>query len=255
MMPSLFLAHGSPMLAIQDTPYTRFLEEYAQPLRPDAIVVFTAHWESEVLAITDTDDVYETIYDFGGFPDELYAIQYNARGSRKLASRLAERFRQAGIESRLDAQRGLDHGTWTLLHRMFPQADIPVVQLSVHPYLPPAEQYRIGEALRGLGEENILVIGSGVTVHNLRLVNWQARETEPWAAAFDDWLIGKTAERDLPSLYRYEELAPYAKQAVPRPEHFVPFFLAMGSGRPEQPGEVLFRGYELGTLSYLCFRF
>lgn len=258
MLPSLFLAHGSPMIAIEDTEYTRFLGKFASTLKPKAIVIFTAHWESEVLSITDTDDVYETIYDFGGFPPELYAIKYGARGSRELASRLAERFSQKGIAVRKDANRGLDHGSWTILHRMFPEANIPVVQLSVHPFLPPKEQYRIGEALEGLGEEDILVIGSGVTVHNLRMLDWsraQKGEAEPWAYAFDDWMIEKVESRDLDALDAYKTQAPYARQAVPREEHFVPLFLAMGSGDPGSEPKVLHRSYDLGTLSYLCFQF
>lgn len=258
MLPSLFLAHGSPMIAIEDTEYTRFLGTFASTLKPKAIVIFTAHWESEVLSITDTDDVYETIYDFGGFPPELYAIKYEARGSKELASRLAERFTQKAIAVRKDARRGLDHGSWTILHRMFPKADIPVVQISVHPFLPPKEQYRIGEALQGLGDEDILVIGSGVTVHNLRMLNWSAAGTgnvEPWAEAFDDWMIEKVTSRNLEALDDYKTQAPHARQAVPREEHFVPLFLAMGSGDPKRVPQVLHRSYDLGALSYLCFQF
>ncbi|WP_152394916.1 DODA-type extradiol aromatic ring-opening family dioxygenase [Paenibacillus guangzhouensis] len=253
MMPSLFLAHGSPMLAIEDTPYATFLEQLGQQLKPKAIVIFTAHWESEVLTISTHDHSYETIYDFGGFPDALYEIVYPAKGSSQLAGQLAERFQQAGIETRADATRGLDHGSWTLLHRMYPAADIPVVQISVHPYLAPESQYKIGKTLQGLGDEDILVIGSGVTVHNLRMLDWGQTKPEPWAVAFDDWLLDKVAQNDLPSLFAYDQLAPYARQAVPRAEHFVPFFIAMGSGS-SQP-QVIHRSYDLGTLSYLSMAF
>lgn len=259
MTPSVFLAHGSPMIAVERTPYAdQFLPALAASMKPKAIVVFTAHWEAETLTISSTDDVYETIYDFGGFPPELYRIRYEARGSTQIAAMLAERFVQAGIQVEKDSKRGLDHGTWTLLHRMYPKADIPLVQISVNPYLPPKEQFRIGEALRGLDEEDILIIGSGVTVHNLRMLNWQSAGSnvpEKWAADFDDWLIDKIAKRDLDSLFRYAELAPSARQAVPRPEHFVPLFIAMGSGDPNRQPEVINRSYDMGTLSYLCFRF
>ncbi|WP_217559185.1 class III extradiol ring-cleavage dioxygenase [Paenibacillus sp. GbtcB18] len=255
MIPSLFLAHGSPALAIQDTEYTSFLRELGQQWKPKAIVIFTAHWESEVLTLTSTDETYETIYDFYGFPDELYKVAYPAKGSVKLASRLEGLFREKGIEVDTDSARGLDHGSWTLLYKMFPEADIPVIQLSVNPYLPPDKQTAIGEALRGLGEEDILVIGSGVTVHNLRMVNWGQEEPEPWAVEFDDWLIRHTLERDKNTLYRYEALAPHSRMAVPRAEHFVPFFLALGSGSEERTPRVIYRGYEFGTLSYLCLQF
>lgn len=257
MMPSLFLAHGSPMTAIEDTQYTRFLDQFGQTLKPEAIVIFTAHWESATLSVTYTDNAYETIYDFGGFPPELYAVKYEAKGSKQIASQVIDRFEQKGIPVRKDEQRGLDHGTWTLLHRLFPKADIPVVQISVHPFLPPSEQYAIGEALRGLGADNILVIGSGVTVHNLSVLNWGDRfgAPETWASGFDDWLIDQIEKKDLDRLFRYEELAPEARKAVPRPEHFVPLFLAMGSGDPNAEPIILHRSYEFGTLSYLCFQF
>jgi len=253
MVPSLFLAHGSPMLAIEDTPYTEFLAGLGRSIRPKAIVVFTAHWEREVLTVSSTDGVYETIYDFGGFPPALYEVAYPAHGSTALASQLLERFKEHGIEARTDEERGLDHGSWTMLRRMYPEADIPVVQVSVHPFLPPEEQFRIGRSLQGLGGEDILVIGSGVTVHNLRLVHWGQKEPEPWAVGFDQWLIDRFAEGDDEALFDYANRAPDARKAVPRPEHFVPLFIAYGSGsgRPE----TIWRSYDMGTLSYLCFRF
>ncbi|MFC4098641.1 DODA-type extradiol aromatic ring-opening family dioxygenase [Paenibacillus xanthanilyticus] len=243
MLPALFLAHGSPMLAIEQTEYATFLGELGKQYQPKAIVVFTAHWETETLAMTYTDDVYETLYDFGGFPDELYQIKYPARGSKMVAEMLESRFAEQGIPVSRDAERGLDHGTWTLLHQMYPKADIPLVQLSVNPYRSPEAHYRIGEALRGLGEQGILVIGSGVTVHNLRMIKWGQREPEDWAVAFDDWLIE-----------RMEELAPGARMAVPRAEHFVPLYVALGSGSKHTP-DIVFRGYDMGTLSYLSFAF
>ena len=255
MVPSLFLAHGSPMLAIENTPYTAFLSTLGNQIKPKAIVIFTAHWESETLTISSTDEVYETIYDFYGFPDELYAITYPARGSKQIADLVGEKLMKAGITVRKDTKRGLDHGSWTLLHRMYPNADIPVVQVSVHPFLPAREQFAIGRALQGLGDDDMLVIGSGVTVHNLRMIKWGQTTPEPWAVAFDDWLIEQVKKLDLESLFRYDTLAPFASQAVPRPEHFVPFFVAMGSGDQNEKAEVIYRSYEFGTLSYLCFQF
>ncbi|AJY75445.1 DODA-type extradiol aromatic ring-opening family dioxygenase [Paenibacillus beijingensis] len=260
MVPALFLAHGSPMIAIQDTPYTGFLADLGRKLQPKAIVIFTAHWESEVLTISAGDGTYDTIYDFGGFPEEMYRIQYPAKRSDTEAAAVAERLTATGIKVNKDMERGLDHGSWTLLRRMYPDADIPVVQVSVHPFLPPAEQYKIGEALRDLGGEDILVIGSGVTVHNLRALNWSAPqfgEPEPWAVEFDDWLIEKMTERDYEALFHYESEAPHARHAVPREEHFVPLFIALGAGSGDEARkpDVIYRGYELGALSYLSLAF
>jgi len=241
------------MLALEDNAYTRFLAEWGRSHRPEAVLVFTAHWEQSVTTVAHTDDTYGMIYDFGGFPEELYRIVYPAKGSTRVAQRVEELLGAADIPVRRDESRGLDHGTWVLLSRMFPEADIPVVQASVNPFLPPAEQYRIGRALRGLGADNVLVLGSGATVHNLAALRWGQKEPESWAVEFDEWLIGHISRGDLETLFQYETLAPHARWAVPRPEHFVPLFLALGSGNGDP--KVIYRDYEYGTLSYLSFEF
>ncbi|NEW08946.1 dioxygenase [Paenibacillus sp. SYP-B3998] len=255
MISPIFVGHGSPMMAIQDTACTAFLLTYGKKLAPSAIVIFTAHWETEVLTISSTNDVYETIYDFGGFPKELYQINYPAKGSTKLAQTLADRFQAKGIAVNMDTTRGLDHGSWVPLSRMFPTPPCPVIQVSVNPYLPPSEQYRIGEALRGLDQEDILIIGSGATVHNLRAINWNATEPEAWAVGFDDWLVDHIQKQELDALFHYETQAPNARMAVPRAEHFIPLYIAMGSGNPERQAQVIHRSYEVGSLSYLSIAF
>ncbi|TXK84504.1 class III extradiol ring-cleavage dioxygenase [Paenibacillus sp. N3.4] len=255
MISPIFVGHGSPMMAVQDTACTEFLLNYGKMVTPKAIVIFTAHWETEVLTLSSTDDVYETIYDFGGFPKELYQITYPAIGSTKLARTLADRFEAKGIPVKLDTTRGLDHGSWVPLSRMFPKPECPVIQISVNPYLPPTEQYRIGEALRGLDQEDILIIGSGATVHNLRAINWQATEPDAWAVEFDDWLVANMQQQNVEALFQYATLAPNARMAVPRPEHFIPLYIAMGSGDPKRPVEVIHRSYEVGSLSYLSLSF
>jgi len=255
MISPLFVTHGSPMMAVQDSPCSDFLEAYGRKTTPKAIVIFTAHWESEVTTISSVNGPYDTIYDFGGFPPELYKIRYPAPGSPGLARRIGERFAAAGISHRFDEKRGLDHGAWVVLSRMYPDANIPVVQLSVHPFLPAAEQFRIGEALRGLDREDVLVIGSGATVHNFRKVNPWATQPEPWAVAFDDWLVARIRSKELDELFRYDELAPNAKAAVPRPEHFVPLLLAFGSADRASVAEEVHRSYEMGSLSHLAVSF
>lgn len=254
-MSPLFLAHGSPMLAIEENDYSAFLRETGASLKPDAIVIFTAHWETEDVTVTSTDGEYETIYDFYGFPDELYQVKYPAKGSKKIASLVGDMLGERGIPVQFDENRGLDHGSWTLLKHLFPKADIPVVQVSVNPYRSVADHYEIGKALRGLAEHNILVIGSGVTVHNLRVVKWGQSEPEAWAVQFDDWLIEKMAEGDLAALFQYDKLAPNAQYAVPRAEHFVPLYVALGSAQPNVQPKVIFRGYQMGNLSYLSLQF
>ncbi|MCD9023638.1 DODA-type extradiol aromatic ring-opening family dioxygenase [Cohnella silvisoli] len=255
MLPSLFINHGSPMMIKQQSDYTHFLKDIGKRFTPKAIVIFSAHWEEKVTTVSFADGPLETIYDFYGFPDDLYEIAYPAPGSPQVAEKLEKLFQTHGIPSQRDNKRGLDHGAWVFLRHMYPEADIPVVTVSVNPFLSAAEQYKIGEAFRTLGEENILVIGSGTTVHNFNYIKFGQQHPEPWAVEFDDWLIEKIQAKDLQSLVNYEQLAPYASRAVPRAEHFVPLFLAMGSSSGEQTPSVLYRGYEFGTFSNTCFEF
>lgn len=253
--PVLFLAHGSPLIAIQENDYTRFLAQFAKdlPVKPTAFVVFTAHWEVESSTrITYTDDTYRTIHDFGPWwMDEMFAVQYPAKGNKELALRIHDLLNQHDIQSELDAERGLDHGTWSLLKQFDPNASTPVVQLSVNPNLSAKDQFLIGRAIRELQHEGVLIIGSGVTVHNLSL---HSDVTESWALEFDDWLIDNIERKNVEALFNYAEDAPHAKLAVPTPEHFVPILIALGSGEPEREAKVIYRDYA-GLLSYLCYQF
>lgn len=260
MFPVLFIAHGSPSLVIDPlNPYCGFLSALPSSLpRPKAIVLFTAHWEAGVQQIGGAA-AYETIYDFYGFPDEMYRIIYPAKGDPELAAEIAALLEEAGIASAIDDRRGLDHGAWVVLRIMFPQADIPVVALSVDPNLSPAEQYRIGQALAALREKDILMIGSGGTVHNLYRLD--RRITQPgdgavdWAVQFDDWLEKQLSNWDTGSLFAYESLAPHAKMAVPRNEHLIPLFYAMGAADQSRKAELLHRSYQFGSLSLSCWKF
>ena len=258
MIRPLFIGHGSPIISIRpDVPISPFLNRLGKEVRPRAIVVFTAHWESDLLTVSAVEGTYETIYDYFGFPEEMYRIVYPAKGHPELAERIAGLYRDAGIPVRLDTQRGLDHGSWVPIRLMYPEADIPVVQVSIDPFLPPSEQYRIGSVLRDLADEDILVMGSGATVHNFRYYDrsYEGFDAMPWAMEFDRWLVDRMHEGDLESLFRYEDLAPYARQAVPRPDHFVPLFIAMGAGRDVRSAQVIHHSFQFGALSYLCLSF
>ncbi|WP_145409616.1 DODA-type extradiol aromatic ring-opening family dioxygenase [Paenibacillus xylanexedens] len=255
MIPALFICHGSPMLAIQSTPYTEFLRDTGKQFEPSAIVVLSAHWEQPVTTISFAEGTLETIYDFGGFPDELYHLDYPAKGSPVLAENIEQRLRAAGIPTRRDVGRGLDHGSWVFLRHMYPKANIPIVSISVNPFFTTAEQLEIGNALKGLSEESILVIGSGTTVHNFNEIRFQQKYPEPWAIAFDDWIVQTLVNRDTDALMRYTELAPHARRAVPRAEHFVPLFHAYGSAPGRIAPRAIYKGYEMGTFSQLCIQF
>lgn len=255
MVPSLFISHGSPLLAVKTNKYSNFLQDLGKRIKPKAIVIFSAHWECEVLSLTYTDGVLDTLYDYYGFPKEMYEIKYPAKGSTKIAIMLEERFINHNIKPKIEFMRGLDHGSWVALKHMYPDANIPVIQLSINPSLCVNEQYNIGKALRNLGEEDILVIGSGTTVHNL---NWISPEEIPVkleVVEFDDWLIEYVQKKDLNSLNSYLKLAPHAKLVVPRAEHLAPLFIAMGSGNENNTPKVINRTYEMGTFSNLCFEF
>lgn len=255
MMPSLFIAHGAPSLALEENAYTEFLQELGQTLpKPKAIVLFSAHWEATTQQVSSVAE-YETIYDFGGFQPELYQIKYPAQGHAETTAEVERLFTEAGIPVQTDDVRGLDHGAWVVLRLLYPDADIPVVALSVNRYLTGQQQYQVGQALASLREQDVLVIGSGGTVHNLRRLNWGSNEIDPWALEFDNWLQDKLENWDTESLFAYDTLAPSAQAAVPTPEHFVPLLLAMGAGDRNKQATLMFKAYQLGNLSLSCWKF
>ncbi|MFD0715750.1 DODA-type extradiol aromatic ring-opening family dioxygenase [Paenibacillus sp. GCM10027626] len=256
MMPSYFIAHGAPSIVIENNSYTAFLQQLAGSIpKPKAIVLFSAHWEQPVQTVSAVQGTYETIYDFGGFQDELYRMTYPAPGNEVLAEHIQKLFAEHGIRSSLDAERGLDHGAWAILKLIYPEADIPVVALSVNRYLTDEQQYKIGQALASLKEQDVLIIGSGGTVHNLRRVNWRADGVDEWAAEFDNWLQNKLETWDVEALVNYREQAPNAAEAVPTSEHFIPLLLAMGTGDKNRKAELLHRSYQYGSLSLSCWKF
>jgi len=256
-VPAYFLAHGAPTLAIEDHAYAQFLKTTlpARLQNVEAVVVFTAHWEHQETQVSRVEGQYEMIYDFGGFQDELYRIVHPAHGDVQLADEVGALLQAAGLPVGFDERRGLDHGTWVILHLLDPEAKWPVVQVSVNPDRPPAEQYEIGRALAPLRERNVLVIGSGGTVHNLRRVAWGREAAEEWAVMFDDWIAEQLTSWNTDALFRYAQEAPHAQDAVPRAEHFVPLLLAMGAGDTSKQAELLHRSYQFGTLSLSGWQF
>ncbi|CAM4394201.1 4,5-DOPA dioxygenase extradiol [Paenibacillus endophyticus] len=255
MMPSYFFAHGAPSIVLEDNRYTDLLKTFKNQMpKPKAIVLFSAHWEETVQSVSAADS-YETIYDFGGFQDELYKMTYPAKSDSSLAVQIQSLFAKQGVQSVLDEKRGLDHGAWAVLKLLYPDADIPVIALSVNRNLPNEKQYQIGKALAELREQDILIIGSGGTVHNLRKLNWQSKNNESWAEQFDEWLQSKLESWDTQALFQYRELAPFAQEAVPTNEHFIPLLLAMGTGDSNRKATLLHRSYQYGNLSLSCWQF
>lgn len=222
MLPSLFISHGSPMLALTKTPAHSFLRELGKKLSPEAIVVVSAHWESITLKVSASAKP-ETIHDFGGFPQALFECQYPAPGEPELAERLAMLLGAERVE------RGLDHGAWVPLSLMFPDANVPVVSLSLPVRWSNAELVTLGEHLSALREEGILVIGSGSLTHNLYEIMPQESPMPAWVGAFATWVSERLIANDREALLSWER-APYARENHPTPEHFQPLLVAMGAG-------------------------
>ena len=254
MLPSLFISHGSPMLALEPGASGPALARLAAELaRPKAIVVVSAHWESRELWVSGHPHP-ETWHDFGGFPAALYAVQYPAPGEPALAERLTSLLCDAGLPARLDPKRPFDHGVWVPLSLMYPAADIPVVQVSLPSQMGPQLQERVGKALAQLREEDILLIGSGSITHNLRELDWQAgpESVEHWALAFRDWMIDKLAADDTPALHDYRQQAPFAVRNHPSDEHLLPLYFARGAGGRFG---IAHQGFTLGALGMDIYRF
>jgi 4,5-DOPA dioxygenase extradiol len=247
--PSLFLSHGAPTLAVEDVSETRAWAALAKELpRPKAILVISAHWDTDTPA-TSTVDQPETIHDFYGFPPQLYEQRYRAPGAPSLADRAAKLLQAANLSCALDGERGLDHGAWVPLKWMYPEADIPATQLSVQSRRGPRHHYEVGRALAPLRDEGVLVLGSGGIVHNLRELEWHMRgQKEPisWAREFNDWIAQRVQQGAMEDLIDYRNKAPSAARSHPTEEHFDPFFVAMGAGG--LPARRLELGFDLGSL-------
>jgi 4,5-DOPA dioxygenase extradiol len=257
-LPSLFISHGSPMTVLSDTPARRFLDGLAgQVPAPQAILCVSAHWETARPAVS-TAAQPETIHDFGGFPDALFQIVYPAPGAPELAGRVRALLDEAGLVCDLDPARGLDHGAWTPLLLAWPEADVPVTQLSIQHHLGPAHHLKLGAALAPLRAERVLILGSGAATHNLRAVA-AARaaggvpQTPGWAQQFDDWLAERVEAGAHEDLVDYRNRAPGAEMSHPRDEHYLPLLVAAGAA--PGPGRVLHRSFDIGSLSMAAYAF
>lgn len=232
MLPALFISHGSPMLALQPGASGPALRHLAASMaKPRAILIMSAHWESQELLIGSAAQP-RTWHDFGGFPAELHAVQYPAPGAPELALEIQSLLAKADLPSRLDAQRPLDHGAWVPLTLMYPEADIPVLQISLPSHLGPRMQTRIGRALTSLREQGVLLIGSGSITHNLGELDWRAGPDviTPWAKEFRDWVVAKLQLGDDEALHDYRQQAPHARRNHPSDEHLLPLYFARGAG-------------------------
>jgi 4,5-DOPA dioxygenase extradiol len=229
-LPSVFISHGAPTLPIDPSmPSAEFATLADRLPRPRAILILSAHWGTmQPLASIATRP--ETIHDFYGFPPALYELRYPAPGAPELGARAAELLNANGVPA-ATADHGLDHGAWVPLLLMFPEADVPVAQLSIQPRLDAAHHYRVGRALRALRDEGVMIVGSGQITHNLRAADFGARpeDADPRVTEFTDWFEARLAERDIDALLDYRRRAPHAVLMHPTDEHLLPVFSALGA--------------------------
>jgi 4,5-DOPA dioxygenase extradiol len=257
--PALFVSHGSPMLALAgEHPYARALGGFAAGLaaRPRAVLALSAHWQTSGSVRVTAQARPATLHDFKGFPPALFEVEYPAAGDPALAVEILERLAAEGIAAEAEAERGLDHGVWSVLRHLFPEADVPVVQVSL-PSAPPAELFRLGEALRPLRDTGVMVLASGGLLHNFRAMDW-SREDAPaddWAREAEAWIMARVEARDLEGLFAYRAAWPLAKLVAPTSEHFDPLFAALGAAHEEEAPTGIFQGFQYRTLSLRSFAF
>lgn len=264
-LPSIFVSHGSPMIALEPGAAGAFMKTLGPAIdrtfgRPRAIVVASAHTtarEPVVLAGAR----HEAIYDFGGFDSRLNEMRYDAPGSPELAHRVAGLLGEAGIGVHVVDQGGLDHGIWTALRYIYPDADLPIVPLAFVPTQPPATQFALGQALAPLRSEGVLVMGTGSITHNLRRVFADGLRSSPdkpeiaESAAFREWMRAKSAARDWPALMDYRRQAPHAVDMHPTDEHLLPWFVAAGAGGEDTPALRLHDSVTFGVLGMDVYAF
>lgn len=254
-IPTIFFGHGSPMNAVQDNAWSRGWRAIGEAIqKPKAILSISAHWYVPTVAVT-ANARPKTIHDFGGFPPVLFAMQYPAPGDADLVSRVRELLEPLDVGA--DHSWGLDHGTWSVLCQVYPDADIPVVQLSIDSSQPPAFHYELGRKLRPLRDEGILIMGSGDVVHNLHSYAWGRHPVEPfdWATGFETLARKLMEEGDHQTLVDYDALGRDAELSIPTPEHYLPLLYVLGASYEDEAPSYPVEGMDGGSISMLTVRF
>lgn len=249
-MPVLFVGHGSPMNAIENNDYTRSWEEIARKIpKPKAILSISAHWYTNGTRINNSEKP-KMVYDMYGFPEELYQVVYPAPGALKLAEVTKNLISR---EVKADNSWGIDHGTWSVLHRMYPAAEIPVFQLSIDSSAPAETHYKIGQELSSLREQGVLIFGSGNIVHNLSRVNWELEGGYPWADAFDSYIKHKILNRQNQDVINYRSAGELSKLAFSTPEHFYPLLYVLGASGADDTITIFNDSCTLGSISMTSY--
>lgn len=256
LFPVLFVSHGSPSLIYEDGPAHRYLQSLSNQIpKPKAIVVFSAHWDSPHLKISGAH-YPETIHDFHGFSRQLHELKYTAPGSPDLAEEIQKLLGHAGFSATIDSTRGLDHGAWVPLYLAYPQARIPVIQVSISSSRGPRFHYELGRALFELREKRVLLMGSGSVTHNLQeLSKYSLNSSSPmWVTSFNSWLVQQIQNHKINDLFNYQELAPYAEANHPSEDHLSPLFASLGAAAGS-PFRCLHHSFTYGILSMDIYGF
>jgi 4,5-DOPA dioxygenase extradiol len=250
-MPAAFIGHGTPMNALESNLHTDSWRAFAASIpKPKAILVISAHWYTRGVGVTAMKTP-KTIHDFGGFPQALFDMQYPAPGDPAVAQRVQELLKPV---ARLDQNWGLDHGTWSILIHMFPEADIPVLQLSIDGTQPAQYHYDIGKQLRPLRDEGVLILGSGNVVHNLGVMRRSDQAPAyDWAVSFNDFVRNQIQNRNHAPLIQYELQGEAARLSIPTSEHYLPALYILGLQRDEDQASILTDGIDLSSISMLSF--
>jgi len=252
MMPVIFIGHGSPMNAIEDNEYTKGWKEIADNIpKPSAILSISAHWVTNGTKVLTLENP-RTIHDFYGFPTELYDVEYKAKGSPEIALKTIELLEGIAVA---DNSWGLDHGTWSVLHIMYPNADIPVYQISIDMNATPQELFEIGKKLKSLRDNNILIMGSGNIVHNLGIMDYSMDSGYELAIKFNDYITKNVNQRDFESIFNYRNLGDAAKLSVPTTEHFNPLLYVLGATSDLDKVAIYNNSYMAGSLAMTSFVF
>lgn len=253
MMPLLFVGHGNPMHAVSENNFTKQWRALGELLpRPKAIVSISAHWETNGTFVTAMEKP-GTIHDFYGFPQELFEVQYDPDGNPEFAKEISERLGRDFVK--LDQSWGLDHGTWAVLKHIYPNADIPVLQISLDKRKNAAEHFELAKNLRFLREtEDILVIGSGNIVHNLRLINFRQKSGDDWAISANETLKKLVLNNENKSLIEFENLDDDVRQGIPTSEHYLPLIYFLAMKEKDERLEVFNDEVELGSISMTSFK-
>ena len=251
-LPALFLGHGSPMNALGDNDFTRALGRLAGEMpRPDAVLVVSAHWLTRRTYVL-SNPAPRTIHDFGGFPPELYAVQYPAPGAPEKARLVGELLPEAA----LDGSWGLDHASWAVLRHMWPAADVPVFELSLDMTAPPEQHWDMGRRLAPLRDEGVLVVGSGNIVHSFAGIDWEAEAVpHAWAVEFDAWVADALIRRDGSALVNYSAAGRAAQLSVPTNDHYLPLLYPAAMATAAEAVTFPYEGIEMASMSMRCVRF